>query len=102
MSSSDAEIDPLAQIRVEAGNPSPEHAAAVIAVVAGMMRDGGVVEAETGVDGWTRSVRTLRSSMSGAVAKAQAPPPVLRSHTAAASARRASAGGSPEKRTTAL
>jgi hypothetical protein len=67
MSSSDAEIDPLTQIRVEAGTPSPEHAAAVIAVVAGMMRDGGAVEAETGVDGWTRSVRTLRPSMVGAV-----------------------------------
>ncbi len=67
MSSSDADIDPLTQIRVEAGNPTPEHAAAVIAVVAGMLREGGAVEAETGVDGWTRSVRTLRPSMVGAV-----------------------------------
>lgn len=61
------EIDPLTQIRVEAGNPSPEHAAAVIAVVAGMLREGGAVEEVTGVDGWTRSVRTPRSSIQGAV-----------------------------------
>lgn len=61
------EIDPLTQIRVEAGNPSPEHAAAVIAVVSGMLREGGAVEEETGVDGWTRSVRTPRSSIQGAV-----------------------------------
>jgi hypothetical protein len=61
------EIDPLTQIRVEAGNPTPEHAAAVIAVVAGMLREGGPVDADTFVDGWTRSVRTLRPSMVGAV-----------------------------------
>jgi hypothetical protein len=61
------ETDPLTQIRVEAGDPSPEHAAAVIAVVAGMLREGGPVDADTGVDGWTRSVRTPRSSIVGAV-----------------------------------
>jgi hypothetical protein len=33
MASSDADIDPLTQIRVEAGNPTPEHAAAAIAVI---------------------------------------------------------------------
>jgi hypothetical protein len=67
MASSDADIDPLTQIRVEAGNPTPEHAAAAIAVVAGMLREGGPVEAETGMNGWTRSVRTLRPSMAGAL-----------------------------------
>jgi hypothetical protein len=67
MAASDAEINPLTQVRVEAGNPTPEQSAAVIAVVAGMMREGGVVEEETGVDGWTRSVRTPRSSIEGAV-----------------------------------
>ena len=66
MPASDAEIDPLTQIRVEAGDPSPDYAAAVIAVVGGMLREGGAVEEETGVDGWTRSVRTPRSSIVGA------------------------------------
>jgi hypothetical protein len=67
MSAPDAEIDPLTQIRVEAGNPTPEQSAAVIAVVAGMLREGGAVEEESGVDGWTRSVRNPRSSIEGAV-----------------------------------
>lgn len=67
MTAFDAEIDPLTKIRVEAGNPTPEHAAAVIAVVAGMLREGGVVEEEIRVDGWTRSVRAPRSSIEGAV-----------------------------------
>ena len=57
------EVDPLTQIRVEAGNPSAEHAAAAIAVVAGMLREGGAVEGPTGIDEWTRSVRTPRSSL---------------------------------------
>lgn len=57
------EIDPLTQIRVEAGNPSPEHAAAAIAVVAGMLREGGAVEEDSGIDEWTRSVRSARESI---------------------------------------
>ena len=67
MPASDSEIDPLTQIRVEAGDPSSEQAAAVIAVVSGMLREGGAVEEESRVDGWTRSVRTPRSSIVGAV-----------------------------------
>jgi hypothetical protein len=67
MSTSDNHIDPLAQIRVDAGSPTPEQSAAVIAVVAGMLREGGAVEEEAGVDGWTRSVRAPRSSIQGAV-----------------------------------
>jgi hypothetical protein len=67
MSAANSDIDPLTQIRVEAGTPSPEHAAAAIAVVSGMLREGGAVEEETRIDGWTRSVRTPRSSIVGAV-----------------------------------
>ena len=65
MSDTAPEVDPLAQIRVEAGNPSPEHAAAAIAVVEGMLREGGAVDEVVAVDGWTRSIRTPRSSIQG-------------------------------------
>lgn len=60
---SEEHTDPLAQIRVEAGNPSAEHAAAAIAVVAGMLREGGAVEAESSSDEWTRAVRTPRPTV---------------------------------------
>jgi hypothetical protein len=65
MPDSTPEVDPLTQIRVESGNPKPEHSAAAIAVVAGMLREGGAVEEETHTDGWTRSVRTPRASIAG-------------------------------------
>ncbi len=59
------EVDPLTQIRVESGDPTPEQAAAAIAVVAGMLREGGAVEEDKGVDGWTQSVREPRASIAG-------------------------------------
>lgn len=61
MADSTSDTNALERIRVESGNPKPEHTAAVIAVVAGMLREGGAVEEESNVDGWARSVRAPRA-----------------------------------------
>ena len=53
-------VDPLTIITVTAGDASPEEAAAAIAVVAGMLRDGGAVDAEPQIDRWAKSARSGR------------------------------------------
>jgi hypothetical protein len=65
MPDSASEIDPLTQIRVEAGSPTAEQAAAAIAVVAGMLREGGVVEEAKTTDAWRDSIRTPRTPIAG-------------------------------------
>jgi hypothetical protein len=59
------DLDPLTQIHVVGGSPSPEQEAAVIAVVAGMLREGGAVEEDKRVDGWTRDTRAPREPVAG-------------------------------------
>ncbi|MEY4898404.1 MAG: hypothetical protein RL294_215 [Actinomycetota bacterium] len=59
------DLDPLTQIHVAGGSPSPEQEAAVIAVVAGMLREGGAVEEDKRVDGWTRDTRAPREPVAG-------------------------------------
>jgi hypothetical protein len=59
------EIDPLTQIHIVGGSPTAEQEAAVIAVVAGMLREGGAVEKDTSVDGWARDAREPRESVAG-------------------------------------
>ena len=59
------DLDPLAQIHVVGGSPTPDQEAAVIAVVAGMLREGGAVEEDQGVDGWTRDARAPREPVAG-------------------------------------
>jgi hypothetical protein len=59
------EFDPLTQIHIVAGSPTAEQEAAVIAVVAGMLREGGAVDEDTSVDGWTRATREPRQPISG-------------------------------------
>jgi len=59
------EIDPLTQIRIVGGSPTAEQEAAVIAVVAGMLREGGAVDEDTSVDGWIRDTREPRESVGG-------------------------------------
>jgi hypothetical protein len=59
------DTDPLTQIHVVGGSPSAEQEAAVIAVVAGMLREGGAVEEDKGVDGWTRDTRAPRTPVAG-------------------------------------
>lgn len=50
----------LAQIRVSGGDPTPEEAAAAVAVVEGMLKEGGLIEEQSGVDDWEKSVRQTR------------------------------------------
>jgi hypothetical protein len=59
------DLDPLTQIHVVGGSPSAEQEAAVIAVVVGMLREGGAVEEDKGVDGWTQDLREPRESVAG-------------------------------------
>jgi hypothetical protein len=59
------EIDPLTQIHIVGGSPTAEQEAAVIAVVAGMLREGGAVEEDTSVDGWIRDTREPRAPVGG-------------------------------------
>jgi hypothetical protein len=59
------DLNPLTQIHVVGGSPSPDQEAAVIAVVAGMLREGGAVEEDKRVDGWTRDTRALRDPVAG-------------------------------------
>jgi hypothetical protein len=59
------EIDPLTQIHIVAGSPTADQEAAVIAVVAGMLREGGAVDEDTSVDGWIRDTREPRQSVAG-------------------------------------
>ncbi len=65
MDESAPERDPLTQIQILGGSPTAEQEAAVIAVVAGMLREGGAVEEDNGVDGWTRDARAPRESIAG-------------------------------------
>lgn len=53
--------DALDQIRVVGGEPSAEHAAAAIAVVAGMLVEGGTVDAEPRGNEWDKSARAPRT-----------------------------------------
>jgi hypothetical protein len=53
--------DALDQIRVVGGEPSAEHAAAAIAVVAGMLVEGGTVDAENRENDWDKSARAPRT-----------------------------------------
>lgn len=59
------DLNPLTQIHVVGGSPSPDQEAAVIAVVAGMLREGGAVEEDKRVDGWTRGTRAPRDPVAG-------------------------------------
>jgi len=59
------EIDPLTQIHIVGGFPTAEQEAAVIAVVAGMLREGGAVDEDTSVDGWIRDTREPREPVGG-------------------------------------
>ena len=59
------DLDPLTQIHVVGGSPTADQEAAVIAVVAGMLREGGAVEEDQGVDGWTRDARAPREPVAG-------------------------------------
>lgn len=59
------EVDPLTQIRVEAGSPDVEQAAAAIAVVAGMLREGGAVEETDVADAWRASIQAPRTPIAG-------------------------------------
>ena len=52
--------DRLTQIRVNGGEPTPEEAAAAVAVVEGMLREGGLIEEQSGTDDWEKSVRQTR------------------------------------------
>ena len=65
MTKPQTETDPLTQIRVEGGNASPDLAAAAIAVVAGMLREGGAVDEQSTVDGWRNSVLIPRKPIAG-------------------------------------
>ena len=56
-----APIEALSRIEVVGGNPTPEHAAAAIAVVAGMLVEGGTVDAAIAADQWEQSARSPRS-----------------------------------------
>ena len=44
-------------IRLEGGNPSPEHLAAAKAVIEGMLREGGEVDKPVRSDDWSRARR---------------------------------------------
>jgi len=59
------DLNPLTQIHVAGGSPTPEQEAAAIAVVAGMLREGGAVEVVKRVDGWTRDTRAPRDPVAG-------------------------------------
>lgn len=65
MAEPQTEIDTLTQIRVEAGNASPDLAAAAIAVVAGMLREGGAVDDQPADDGWRNSMLMPRKPIAG-------------------------------------
>ena len=60
-----AESDPLTQIHIVGGSPTAEQEAAVVAVVAGMLREGGAVEEDTSVDRWARDARAPREPVAG-------------------------------------
>jgi len=55
--------DGLEQIRVVGGEPSAEHAAAAIAVVAGMLVEGGAVDAARRESEWDKSARAPRTTV---------------------------------------
>ena len=65
MSELTSDSDPLTQITVVGGTPTSEETAAVVAVVAGMLREGGAVEENKGVDDWTRNARQPREPVAG-------------------------------------
>ncbi len=54
------EPNPLDLIEVTRGTPTAEETAAAKAVVEGMLRDGGSVDAARGADRWSESARTGR------------------------------------------
>ncbi|MEN9741004.1 MAG: hypothetical protein RLZ72_1270 [Actinomycetota bacterium] len=56
------EVDPLTLIRVVGGEPTPEDEAAAIAIVAGMLREGGVVDQAATRDRWSASARVGRDT----------------------------------------
>lgn len=62
MSDDKPEFDPLAEIRVVGGEPSAEETAAAVAVVAGMLREGGAVDSVPARDRWSASARTGREA----------------------------------------
>ncbi|PTW91283.1 acyl-CoA carboxylase epsilon subunit-like protein [Microbacteriaceae bacterium MWH-Ta3] len=53
----------VGDIRVESGNPTPEDAAAAIAVVAAMLVEGGAVDDPDTTYRWAASVRKGRASV---------------------------------------
>jgi hypothetical protein len=53
--------DGLTLIRVVGGDPSAEHAAAAIAVVAGMLVEGGAVDTDHSENEWEKSARAPRT-----------------------------------------
>jgi hypothetical protein len=65
MAEPQSDVDPLTQIRVEGGNASPDLAAAAIAVVAGMLREGGAVDEQPPADGWRNSILIPRKPIAG-------------------------------------
>lgn len=57
------EVDPLTLIEVVSGSPTAEDIAAAKAVVAGMLREGGSVDAPEPADRWSAAVRLGREPL---------------------------------------
>lgn len=63
MAEKPVERDPLDLIEVVSGGPSAEEVAAAKAVIAGMLREGGSVDATVTVDRWSESARSGRTTL---------------------------------------
>lgn len=59
------EVDPLTVITVVGGEPSAEESAAAIAVVAGMLREGGTVDQAPPRDRWATTGGAVRGEFAG-------------------------------------
>ena len=59
------EVDPLTVITVVGGEPSAEESAAAIAVVAGMLREGGTVDQAPPRDRWATTDGAFRGDFRG-------------------------------------
>jgi hypothetical protein len=63
MADENSDVDPLTLIRVIGGEPTSEEVAAATAVVAGMLREGGLVDAPVPTDRWMVSARAGRDEL---------------------------------------
>ena len=63
MADENSDVDPLTLIRVTGGEPTSEEVAAATAVVAGMLREGGLVDAPVPTDRWMVSARAGRDEL---------------------------------------